>query len=301
MKVVCIYHSRDLDGWVSGAIVKKWCEENNHEIELAGWDYGQDEPLSKITDDEGSPLCDVVFICDVTLSKETMENIYDADSGVNLIWCDHHKSALDDSKGMGFENCDGIRNTKLAGCELTWQYCYPDDDIPHGVELLGRYDTFRYKEDDDANDVINFQYASRAYMTDVDSIQKFIFGYEPDDENTITEWMDDGAIIMAYVKIDSQETYNKHRFDVELDGHKAVCIPRERFNPVNYDIDYHADGYDIAICFWYKGSDDIWEFSIYNDDDKVDCAAIAKKMGGGGHAGASGFTVKDINTIIKPK
>ena len=34
---------------------------------------------------------------------------------------------------------------------------------------------------------------------------------------------------------------------------------------------------------------------FYNDG-KVDCAEIAKKMDGGGHAGAAGFTVEDINT-----
>ena len=29
MKTICIYHSRDLDGWMSAAIVKKWFEDNN--------------------------------------------------------------------------------------------------------------------------------------------------------------------------------------------------------------------------------------------------------------------------------
>ena len=60
MKVICIYHSRDLDGWASGAVVKKWCEENNYEIELIGYDYGQDVPVEKIWNAEtnGILLCE---------------------------------------------------------------------------------------------------------------------------------------------------------------------------------------------------------------------------------------------------
>ena len=35
MKRLCYYHSKDPDGWVSGAIVKR----KYSDIELRGWDY----------------------------------------------------------------------------------------------------------------------------------------------------------------------------------------------------------------------------------------------------------------------
>ena len=72
MKTICIYHSRDLDGWMSAAIVKKWVIESsdgnytcgnvgeNHsfgfmnfqtdkelnQCYFLGWDYGDDIPVT---------------------------------------------------------------------------------------------------------------------------------------------------------------------------------------------------------------------------------------------------------------
>lgn len=295
MKVMCIFHSRDLDGWVSGAVVKKWCEENNHEIELVGYDYGQDVPLDKIGATNGEISCDALFICDVSFPKDTMQGLYE--QGVNMIWCDHHKSALEDANGMEYNDCDGIRNMDYAGCELTWQYCYPDEDMPMGVEFLGKYDTFRHKNDSYENEILNFQYAARTHITDADNVPSFITAMDGYSQE-ISEWVDEGEIILAYLKTEAQEIYKKHKFDVVIDGFKFVCIPKERFNPINFDIDYHEDGYDGSICFWFKGQDSVWEFSIYNENGKIDCAELAKKRGGGGHAAAAGFTIKDINDII---
>ena len=74
-----------------------------------------------------------------------------------------------------------------------------------------------------------------------------------------------------------------------------ICINRERFNPINFGIDYHKDGYDGAACFHFDGTH--WCFSLYNDNGEVDCSQIAKQFGGGGHKGAAGFRLpsKDNN------
>ena len=77
---------------------------------------------------------------------------------------------------------------------------------------------------------------------------------------------------------------------------------RKRFNPVNFGIQYHNDKaddvyyYDGVACFHYEN--DVWNFSLYNDNGKVDCSEICKKRGGGGHAGAAGFRTNDLNLII---
>jgi hypothetical protein len=94
--------------------------------------------------------------------------------------------------------------------------------------------------------------------------------------------------------------------------YKFICINKERFNPINFGIDYHKDGYDGCACFHFDGK--VWKFSLYNDNSKVDCSQIAKQYGGGGHFSASGFilnqeqfnkycescgfSVEEINNII---
>ena len=80
---------------------------------------------------------------------------------------------------------------------------------------------------------------------------------------------------------------------------KFICINKERFNPINFGIDYHADGYDGAACFHYDGVRKVWAFSLYNDNGEVDCSAIAKQFGGGGHKGAAGFVTNDLTSIFK--
>ena len=84
-----------------------------------------------------------------------------------------------------------------------------------------------------------------------------------------------------------------HKDGVEIIGNTSL----ECFNPINFELDYHGDGYDGAMCFHYlKGK---WSVSLYNDNSKVDVSAIAKSYKGGGHRGAAGFVIDDINEILK--
>ena len=100
-----------------------------------------------------------------------------------------------------------------------------------------------------------------------------------------------GQAIYAYLCSEAKHSYKKI-FPIELDGYKFACINQERFNPVNFGIDYHADGYDGFACFWYDKGE--FTYSLYNDNGLVDCSVIAKNRGGGGHRGASGFRSKTI-------
>ena len=36
--------------------------------------------------------------------------------------------------------------------------------------------------------------------------------------------------------------------------YKFICINKERFNPINFGIDYHKDGYDGCACFHYANN-----------------------------------------------
>ena len=55
----------------------------------------------------------------------------------------------------------------------------------------------------------------------------------------------------------------------------------------------------VVLVFWYDGKQ--WKFSLYNDNGLVDCSAIAKQYGGGGHAGAAGMVLnyEQFTSLIK--
>ncbi|MBN2661570.1 MAG: hypothetical protein JXR54_09915 [Tannerellaceae bacterium] len=339
-KIICIYHSRDLDGWMSAAIVKHWFLNDisnvvtwEHEarmegdnvdfisktvrgqsssLHFLGWDYGDDIPdLSEY---------DKVIMCDISFPAEVMYNAQEAfhiSGGVsNFVWIDHHVSAINSVKKY-FEERDamankgypeGIRRTDFAACELTWKYFFPDEAMPEIVRLIGRYDCFGHKGTDEEQKVLEFQYGARAVISDYKTAYANLVSLDVRDQSNIEE---KGEATYKYLCTEAKQTYAK-AFPIEfywaqdigrVNGNpkqcnaKFICVNQERFNPINFGIDYHKEGYDGFACFWYK--DGKWSFSLYNDNGQVDCSAIAKNYGGGGHKGAAGFVYEgDIKDII---
>lgn len=425
MKTACIYHSVDLDGWMSAAIVKHWHESSMksqenitgqsqkeyNQIDFIGYNYGQ--PIPDLTD------YDDIIMCDISFPNEAMTMFKIREEG-RFIWIDHHISAIKDNENLFYSDEDcGIRDTKFAACELTWMYFFPSIDskslndnpfIPEIVRLLGRYDCFGHKGTDEETKVLEFQYGARQFINNYESAYDYLImsldhiPYSPRIEEKIRNA---GVAIYQYLCTEAKQTY-KNGFEIEFilgkqnntkyhlcdrcknsypeclaseikfgDGlgndnildcdcfepitkYKFLAINKERFNPINFGIDYHKPidevwwciknptvyglltkngtftinsdnsdilkfktkdegikfldkyettskfvvveymwtkpGYDGCACFWYANG--MWNFSLYNDNGEVDCSAIAKEFGGGGHKGAAGFKIKNIESFI---
>ena len=198
----------------------------------------------------------------------------------------------------------GLRDPKFAACELTWKYFFPDEPMPELVRLLGRYDCFGHKGTDEEKKVLIFQYAARASLSNYEECYKTLLSVN---DSHIEGWLNNGQAIYNYLCTEAKQTYAK-AFPIVFSGisigrgksrlditYRFLCVNQERFNPINFGIDYHKDGYEGFACFWYK--DDKWNFSLYSE--KVDCSVIAKGYGGGGHKGAAGFTTEEVDLFIK--
>lgn len=315
MKLVCIYHSIDLDGWMSAAIVKHWYVEHVKvgkftaldSIEFIGYNYGQ--PIPDLSE------YDKVIMCDISFPKDIMYLEANC-SDRKLVWIDHHISAINDSKVDEFyqyDKVEGIRDAGFAACELTWKHFFPNEKMPEIVRLLGRYDCFGHKGTAEEQKVLEFQYGARQCISNYkEAYQSLIISLNEDGdifnlktpENKI--WLQ-GKSIYKYLCTEAKQIY-KNGFEIEFlvpkeqapqfgFKYKFICINKERFNPINFGINYHQEGYDGAACFHYANG--MWNFSLYNDNGLVDCSVIAKLYGGGGHKGASGFRISDINDITK--
>jgi len=276
--MICIYHSRDLDGWMSAAIVKLWHKKKkcDGELDLIGWDYGQ--PLPILSGEKHSEL----IMVDISFPMGTMESLLDP---FNVTWIDHHKSAIDDRRNyFTKENpFKGLQFSDYAACELTWMYLFDGEKMPEIVRLLGRYDCFGHKGTDEERKVLIFQYAVRASLRNPDECYKALIDVK--DEH-IEGWLNVGEGIYSYLCTEAKQKYDK-KFEVWFDGKLFACVNDWRLNPINFGINYHADGYDGFACFWYENGQ--FSYSLYNDNGDVDCSVIAKNRGGGGHKGASGF------------
>ena len=371
MKIVCVYHSIDLDGWMSAAIVKYWFVSKygkdhleyrydvitkNTEciykgafenlkldypsITFIGYNYGQPIPdLSEF---------DKVIMCDISFPKDVMRSLFDKLDN-NLIWIDHHISAFKEliDEPIDIEDYstlfNGLRRTDYAACELTWKYFMegikgdPDKEsienpMPEIVRLLGRYDCFGHKGTDEEQKVLEFQYGARQAITNYEEAYKYLHKHIEASKGAMLSFdvsiegiLNRGKAIYQYLCTEAKQTY-KNGFKIGLGQssvklvdlatipdtepetlknavgtflpYKFICINKERFNPINFGIDYHKNGYDGCACFHFDGTH--WCFSLYNDNGKVDCSVIAKQFGGGGHKGAAGFRLnnEDFNKFI---
>ena len=60
------------------------------------------------------------------------------------------------------------------------------------------------------------------------------------------------------------------------------------FNSQFFDGFFDPEKHDV-MCAYSRRSDGKWKVSMYATKDEIDCGAIAKHFGGGGHKGAAGF------------
>ena len=273
--IYCIYHSVDLDGWTSAAIVLKKFGEKN--VTLIPWTHGDDPPELDLPGND-------VIIVDLSFSNELLHDwILNANQ---VIWIDHHKSAIekyesyDRKKELEMRvDFDCSLDTSMAACELTWKY-FNSTRMPLAVLMLGKYDSFRHVGTKEESSVWGFQLAARAWISSPqEALSVFSMG-----NDEIVDWIRMGAAIDKFKK---REISNMLREGVEMSGTtvgNVVIINGDRINPKSYGM--VPDAFDTIICYSIKSSD-LVIFTIYSDS--FDVSKVAIGFGGGGHAGAAGW------------
>lgn len=277
----CFYHSADLDGHCSGAIVKHVYPE----CEMHPINYGDDFPWDLIEPDE------VVFMVDFSL--QPFSEMLQLNEICCLIWIDHHKSAIEEEFNT-FQSISGLRHDGKAGCELVWEYLLPDQPEPRAVHLLGRYDVWNHSDDD----VLPFQMGMRMQHTWPDEIGMRLwtelFGVMSEAFCQIVAY---GRILCAYQDQQNQKYAKSCAFETELDGLYLIAANAMLVNSKLFDAVWDGDKYDAMLTFgWRKGK---WTVSLYSCKEDVDVSKIAKARGGGGHAGAAGFQCEELPFELK--
>ena len=261
MKTICIYHSKDLDGGMSGAIVKKWFEESRNNFYM--WDLNMNTHvlLEKSTAKPenvlhflgwhyGDPIPDLsayeeIIMCDISFPKEVMLSI-NKRLGLAFIWIDHHQRTIDEvneyiiANGRPMEGLVTEEGELKAACELTWEYFFPEDKMPEIVRLLGRYDCFGHKGTDEEEKVLEFQYGARNFWSNYNECYDALVSWDEKQEHTV---LMAGHHIYNYLCTEAKQTYALGFpliFKEDIGPHdvmsgplprKFLCVNRNRFNP----------------------------------------------------------------------
>lgn len=275
----CFYHF-DLDGHASGAVVsKKYPECEFYEI-----DYSIQFPFDIIEKNER------IIIVDYSLKKKQFEQLLEITN--NIVWCDHHQTAI---KELSSFRINGLRtDTYPSGAVITWNYFFPDEDVPRALQYVSDWDTHTLKLDKTKL----FYYGTQAFDTSpTSSIWKYLLN-----DYRHCNILDEIISIGNYIKIATETKYENYvksySYEVEFEGLNCIVCNNAM---VGSDL-FLSIGkkYDLYIVYVHNGKQ--FRISMYKaSNDNVFCNKIAEKYGGGGHPGAAGFTCNNLPWLSEEK
>ena len=265
----CFYHSSDLDGHCSGAIVKL----TPPDCEMVPINYGQDFPLDTII------VGETVYLVDFSLPAEDMTALSHRS---NLIWIDHHKSAM----AAIAKNIPGVREDGLGACALVWKWCY-DTPVPYAVQLLAEYDVWNHTNPD----TLPFQYGMRIEETHPGA-WRWEMLLSGNSDVVIASIIEQGHTIQKYQNQSNEMYAAGAAFRTKLHGFNCVVQNKMYSNSQAFDSVFDKDRDEIMVLFgWRHG---VWTCSMYSLEDGPDVSVIAVEYGGGGHAHAAGFSCAEL-------
>ena len=282
--MLCIYHIADHDGKGSAAIVKSVYPE----IELLGLNHDMEIPYDEILKH------DKIVVCDISLPVDFM---FKLSQEKDFVWIDHHISVIeqyeDKLQSEGLEPIKGIRRVGTAAMILTWEYFYPNKELPLGIKLLGLNDIFDLRD----KRVRAFEYAMQAIGVNrpTDKVWKELI----EDTMDIDSMVEKGKAILSYIRNRNFRLVRAEAFVSQFEGYKCICANMPQGYSEFYDSLDNIKDYDVMINF-FMNKKNCWNLSFYTAKDNVDVSKIAEKFGGGGHAKAAGASsLKELPEFLR--
>lgn len=271
-----IYHHPCLDGFTSAWAAK---QALGNTAEYVPGNYGNDGVLPDVDDR-------VVYLVDFSYPKTVMLEL--ARRASKVIVLDHHKTAEEDLKEL-LDNgvIEGEFDMNRSGAMMTWDHFFPDREAPDFVKYVQDRDLWK-KE-----------------LPHCEEINLAMFSYD----YTFANWDDIAAMPIQMLRDEGFAIHRKHMKDIreltEQTQYMTIC-GFENVPTVNANYFYGSDlcamlceDKPFAAYFWVN-SEGQYVFGLRSNkdfEDWVDVSVIAASFGGGGHANASGFRIKDLSEL----
>ena len=265
-----IYHGHSCpDGFASA--LAAWLFYDG-KAEFLGLDHGDIRTIADLPDITGR----TVYILDFSFSTEIMRGI-DAQAA-KLVMLDHHKSAAEHLTGFACR-CGVLHfDMHKSGSRLAWEFFHPDKPLP---------DLFRFIED---RDIWVWQYPESAGFLAALDMEPFDFAHwaamAAFDAEQLHLFMARGQAM--------DDKFNKLAADI-AEGAQPVVFNGQQGLMVNAPGVFHSVVGDILSAksgtfalMWSATKDGVIKVGLRSQRN-FDCIALARSMGGGGHAQACGF------------
>lgn len=282
-KIIVIYHRSDFDGICCRYIAEAYFGKS---AEYIGWEYN--DPIPKI------PAGSYLYMLDIAI-HELMDH-------PRLCWIDHHISSIRKyGKRAGFQ-IDGV-----AACRLAYQWFFTEGSTASGkehytnrsvkeplfVRMLGEYDVWDHRDPRGKALQLGLRACNAAEFSPEDWI-KMIRDEDPALQGIVIHNVCvRGAAVQTYLEKQNRSVVKHRGFVLSFEGLHFAAVNAAGGNSLVFDAVDTAGLDGLLIYGWVRQKG--WVVSMYGvPGRKVDLSTIAVKYGGGGHAGACGFTVENL-------
>ena len=273
-KILCIHHT-DLDGAASAAVVG--LAHRTDQVTYIKYNYGQElkpewlEGYSKI------------YAVDISFRDEPW--VYELP---NLIWIDHHKTAIDSYQGPSLP---GLRKIGKGACELCWEYFFPDQECPGLIQYLSTYDVWD-KSRFPWEEVEKIEWGAKAKYGIDPALIIYDLGRSIEPNSIIIDDLrDSGELILNYQTRVYKSRLKEYGMEFpDFFGYKVLAMCTQDFTAKTFEALWDPEKYDIMMPFCFHPSGFV-RCSLYTSRDEIDCSSLATYLGGGGHKGAAGFQI----------
>lgn len=297
--MIHILTHNDLDGYAAGFVVLEHFGKKNCDVVHLNYDK---EPAI-----ENFKAGDKVFITDYSLTNEQYRQIQELVGKDNLVWCDHHITAIKRYEEDENLFIDGIRSTKYCGAVLTWCYfndidtdeidnCLSYDEVmlrlPAYLRYVDAWDTWKlnspYRED---AEYLNISVGSRLSMELIAEMK-----------DCLRDYIDTGKTYVEFRNQWSKQFREKYMFKKKMSGRNFGTDREIEIAVLNIGcanstyFGEEIDNVDVCATMCFNGKD--WTVSLYSNKPDIDCSLCAKMFDGGGHKGAAGCSFNQLTPPV---
>jgi len=287
-----VFHSVDLDGWMSAALTRKYLDQG----ELVYATYKQDaEAVRRIKAAKPKTL----YVVDYSFENDVFDEIIDLCGEV--IWYDHHADKIEGAteKMKALKGRRSVEKVdRVSAAWLVYQDCPQSKKVERLVKLASDYDVFMFDDDNplscDApkfNSWVGFDRGGA--LEQVERMRDLIDGTTPARLKTI---LIEGSSMLHH-EINNATVAAKRAVFGSYDGMRFAAINSAGMNPA-YVCKPHQMSCAFVFC-WYMLSDGRIKMDLRSDKNTgADVGRIAKAWDGGGHEHAAGCVVT-LDTLLE--
>ena len=235
-----------------------------------------------------------ILMVDVCPKREEIDKI--ATEVKSLTILDHHKSGERDVENLKYDNVYVVFDMNRSGCQIAWDYINFFSSRPWFVDVIADRDLWNW-ELPNSKELGNYLF-NHGYYHDWNKMTTLLDFTDTQKEMAIE--VGKSLLIVENNRIDLA-VKQAIKTTVSIDGVDYQVYLTGCSSDITSEVGnrlYKLEDCDFACMYRYNLENDEWFISC-RANNKVDLSIITRKLNGGGHPNAAGFSLKNDKGILQ--